>query len=297
MIKRLLFFTFIFFIAGIFQVSAKRVPGSDTCWTRRGDVGLNLTQASFSNWSAGGENTIGFVVNLNYSADMKKGKHLWQNRFETSYGFNKTESDGHKKTSDKIYLSSNYGYNVGKAWYISAMANVQTQYTDGFNYSMKPKDRISAFLAPAHVTAGLGAKWNPKPFFTATLSAASWRGVIVREEELRESYGIDIDKNIRNEFGGDLTFEYNQYVMKNINLFSRLQFFSDYLNNPENVDLSWDVKILLTVNKWFSASITTSMLYDDDTKTKVTDAAGNTSLAGPKLQFKEMLGIGFSFAF
>lgn len=69
----------------------------DSNWLLSGVAGLNLSQISLSNWSAGGENAVGFDVHFAYSADYKRSRHLWQNRIELAYGLNQTESDGTKK--------------------------------------------------------------------------------------------------------------------------------------------------------------------------------------------------------
>ena len=100
--------------------SAKNHVSRDSSWTYGGNAALNLNQVSLSNWSAGGENAVGFDVLMNYSADYKKGKHLWQNRLEMAYGLNQTENTGTKKTNDKLYLSSTYGREIGKNIYLSA---------------------------------------------------------------------------------------------------------------------------------------------------------------------------------
>ncbi|MBP3419932.1 MAG: DUF3078 domain-containing protein [Marinifilaceae bacterium] len=290
-------------IVGVGAANAVEVPGADTCWTKSGNIGLNLTQVSFSNWAAGGDNSFGFTASFNYSADMKKGKSLWQNRLETMYGLNKTKSDGTKKTNDRLYISSNYGYSIGKAWYVSAMAELSTQFANGYNYGTDPKTKISEFMAPGNITAGLGVKWNPKTYFTATLSAASWRGVVVRDSSLRANYGWDtsdkekMDKKIRNEFGGDLTMVFQKDIIKNVNLYTRLQLFSNYLQSPANVDVKWDVQFVLTVNKWLSTNISTNMIYDNDTKTIGKNDDGEDVLKGAKVQFKEALSIGFTVNF
>ncbi|MDE6451057.1 MAG: DUF3078 domain-containing protein, partial [Odoribacter sp.] len=140
-----------------------------------GNAGLNLNQVSLSNWASGGENAIGFDVLLNYSADYKKDKHLWQNRLEMAYGLNQTEISGTKKTNDKLYYSSTYGYEMRKSLYLSAMLNFNTQFAKGYDYKTDPRTYISRFMSPGYVTAGLGLTWNPRAWITATLSAISWR--------------------------------------------------------------------------------------------------------------------------
>lgn len=80
-------------------------------WKSSGAAGLSLSQASFSNWNAGGDPAIAVNASFNYSLDYNDGSNLWTNRLELAYGINRTSTDGTRKTNDKIYLSSNYGYN------------------------------------------------------------------------------------------------------------------------------------------------------------------------------------------
>ena len=109
--KKFIFIS-LFTILSTTFVCATNHYSRDSSWTYGGNGGVNLSQISLSNWAAGGENAVGFDLLLNYSADYKQNKHLWQNRFEMAYGLNRTESDGTKKTNDKLYFSSTYGYEI-----------------------------------------------------------------------------------------------------------------------------------------------------------------------------------------
>lgn len=276
------------------SVRSEEVIKKDSCWTLSGVTGLNLTQVSLSNWSAGGEDAIGFDARFAYSADYKKKKHLWQNRLELAYGLNRTESEGAKKTNDKIYFSSTYGYEMAKNLYFSGMVNFNSQFAKGYDYKAEPKVLISRFMSPGYLMGGLGLTWNPKKYFTATLSALSWRGTFVSSDILSEqgAFGVTPGKHLFSEMGGNLKLEVNYEFLKNMTLYSRADFFSNYLEDPQNVDVRWDVTINMKVNKWFSANISTNMIYDNDTK--ITQKDGSQ---GPRLQFKETLGIGFQMNF
>ena len=94
--------------------ASAREKTDTTYWTRKGVAGLNLSQVSLTNWSAGGDGSVAFDALFNYSLDYKKERHLWQNRLELAYGMSHTSSDGARKTNDKIYLSSTYGYEIAK---------------------------------------------------------------------------------------------------------------------------------------------------------------------------------------
>jgi len=78
--------------------------------------------------------------------------------------------------------------------------------------------------------------------------------------------------------------------MKNIDLKSRMEFFSNYNRNPQNIDVNAEVLLLFKVNKLFSASAQFNLIYDDDIKIK--DINGQI---GPRTQFKSVLGIGLYY--
>ena len=159
--KTFIFISVLFFIT-TYPIMATNHLSQDSSWTYGGNGGLNLSQVSLSNWASGGENAVGFDVFLNYSANYKQKKHLWQNRIEMAYGLNQTETSGTKKTNDKIYFSSTYGYEMTKNLYLSALLNFNTQFAKGYDYKTDPRTYISRFMSPAYLTTGLGLTWNPK---------------------------------------------------------------------------------------------------------------------------------------
>ena len=85
----------------------------------------------------------------------------------------------------------------------------------------------------------------------------------------------------------------NYEVAKNINVISKLELFSDYLDNPQNIDVNWQVLVELKVNSWLNVNFSTELIYDDDVIIK--DA--NDIPLGPRTQFKQMLMVGVGYAF
>lgn len=277
-------------------VTALRAQGgTDTAaWAKKGVAGVNLSQVSLSNWSAGGDGSVAFDLYLNYSLDYKHAKHLWQNRMELAYGMNNTSSNGVRKTNDKIYLSSIYGYKIAKSWYASALLNFNTQFANGYDYGSDSREFISRFMAPGYLMGGVGVTWNPKKWFTATLTPATWRGTFVCSSRLSDegAFGVDPGKRLLSEFGANLKLEANYEFLPNMTVYTRLDLFSDYLHDPQNVDVRWDIQLTMKINKWFSANLNLNMIYDDDVKFRQSD--GRMS---PRLQFKEVLGVGFQANF
>ena len=266
----------------------------DSVWITNGYAGLKLTQVSFTNWATGGDNAFAFDLQGTYQADYKHNKHIWQNRIELSYGLNKTKSEITKKTSDKIYLNSNYGYEIYKRLYLSALLNFQSQFTRGYDYGVNPDVYVSQFMAPGYLMTGIGLTWIPNKFFTAVLSPAAWRGTFVLNDRLSDegAYGVKPGKKLLSEFGANLKLEGRYEFLKNMTLYSRLDLYSDYLRKPQNVDVNWEVQINILINKWFSTTLTTNMVYDDDVKITLSDGR-----KVKRVQFKELLGVGVQFNF
>lgn len=273
---------------------AKAQPGRDTIWKRGGSTAINLTQISLSNWAAGGDNTVGFNLQFTYFADYKKLRHIWNNRLEFDYGLNKTKTDGTKKTNDKIYFSSVYGYELIKNLYLSGLMTFQSQFAKGYDYSTDPRTYTSRFMSPGYLLAGAGLTWTPKTWFTATFTPATWRGTFVDSDILSNEgqFGVTPGKHLFSEFGANLRMVIQYEFLKNMTIFTRLGFYSNYLEKPQNVDINWDVQLNMAINQWFAATITTNMIYDDNTKILQKDGT-----KGPRLQFKEALAIGFNFTF
>lgn len=75
-------------------------------------------------------------------------------------------------------------------------------------------------------------------------------------------------------------------------VYSRLDLYSDYLRKPQNVDVNWEVQLNMVINKWFSTTLTTNLVYDDDVLIGLSDGR-----RVKRVQFKELLGVGLQFNF
>lgn len=269
-------------------------PARDTAWTEEGVIGLKMTQVSLTNWSAGGVSSLAFDALLNYSADFKRDRHLWQNRLELAYGISSSKGERVRKTNDKIYLASTYGYKIAKSLYWSLLFKFQTQFYNGYNYDKPELDYISKFMAPAYITVGTGLTWTPRSYLTVTLAPASWRGTLVLDDRLSDegAFGVDPGDKILHEFGANLKAEITYPIWENVKIYSRLELYSNYLEKPQNVDVHWDVQLNMSVNKWLSTTLTTNLVYDDNVKIVQKDGT-----AGSRVQFKEVLGVGLQFQF
>jgi len=93
-----------------------------------------------------------------------------------------------------------------------------------------------------------------------------------------------------------VTNQFKKEIFKNINLDHRLSLYSDYINNFGNIDVDWQIQLDMVVNQYVRANISTNVIYDDDIKSKQ-DIDGIQVTRGPKVQLKQILGVGLSYVF
>lgn len=314
-------FNVIALIAIIGSVSAQTTEAEETLkkqskdsldgWKVGGVVSLNLTQVSFTNWSAGGENSVSVTGLVSLFANYKKGKSTWDNALDLSYGIIQQGNANVQKTDDKIDFTTKYGQKAFKNWYYAGLINFKSQMTAGYNY---PDDstKISTFMAPGYLLGAIGMDYKPSEVFTLFISPLTTKMTFVNDQKLADAgaYGVDpaeLDafgniinngKTSRSEYGGYLRALLKKEVMKNINLQTKLELFSNYSEEPTHVDVNWEVLIALKVNKYISATISTQLIYDHDIDINVDDNGdGVVDYVGPRTQFKEILGIGLSYKF
>lgn len=289
----------------IFQAKDSLTP---KYWTSKKTVGLLLTQTSFVNWNAGGANSIAGILSADVDYNYKKGRLFWNNKFKGRYGLNKKEGTKLRKTNDVFEISSKFGYRKSddSEWYNSARFNFRTQFANGYKYPDRDTS-ISQFFAPAYLFLGVGSQYTSKtrklklyisPLTNKTTIVANQRlanrGSFGVQKAVYEGTGDDRKlvkegKNSKVEFGSLFSGEWEHKVMENILMKNKLGMYSDYLNKFGNIDFDWELKFNLVVNKYVKANVGTHILYDDDVKDKEDDK--------PKIQLKQILGIGLTYTF
>ncbi len=256
-------------------------------WSIEGQHTLTLNQAAFSNWVGGGANNLGWIAGVNYNMTYLKDKDLWENIVILGYGQNNTKGIGTRKTQDVINLSTNYGRQISKSWYASAGAGLLTQFAPGYEDGNNPDaPKISNFMAPGYFSVGAGFTYRPNENFTLTLRPANARWTFVLDEDLQTkgTYGLknDGDSSLF-QFGFLATAQYKLKIMENITLINNASLFSNYLDHPERMVLSYGGILNMKINKYISSIITVDLLYDHNQIKKT--------------QLKQTLGVGLAYNF
>ncbi|HMR20394.1 MAG TPA: DUF3078 domain-containing protein, partial [Sphingobacterium sp.] len=218
-------------------------------WTVKGENTFLINQSSFSNWAAGGVNSFAGNLVLNYDFNYAKDKWSWDNKVIMAYGKTFQDAIKWRKNDDRLILNSLLGYKAAEKWLYTFYTNFNTQFADGFSYdSDNNATLISRAFSPAYLSFGPGFAFKESDNFRVNISPAAARLVIVGDENLRTAYGVDIDKAVRTEFGASLDTYYKVDLMENISFENILKLYSNYLEEPKNVDVDYTANIFMKVN-------------------------------------------------
>ena len=273
-------------------------------WTFKGDAGINLSQTSLTNWSAGGESSIAGNALVNLNATYLKNNHKWVSNLNTEYGLTWTPSNKLNKTVDKLVLNTQYGYALDKKdhWFISAEADFRTQYDKGYKdvaSHLADNDTaptyISKIMAPGYLNVSVGVEYHLKSLLDVYVAPAVMRTTFVEDKFLSDqgAFGVTPGERYLIQAGLQIQGNVNWEITPKIILSSGLTLFTPYSKDFGNFVVDWDVLLVMKVTSWLNAQIGTTLKYDD--KIKTTDKNGN--VRGPKVQFREMLTIGLAYMF
>ena len=292
-------------IIGLLGVVGLRAQTADTAaipknWKLSGSTAINMTQSSYSNWASGGQNSVAGVASGGIALDYAKNKWQWNTTLDLAYGLMVQDESGRSKTDDKIEFASKLGHKATKYWYYTILTQFKTQFDKGYkSYPVEDADKwnyTSRFMAPGYLTVSLGMDYNPNADFSLFISPITLRATYVQDKMLSDlgSYGVDPGKKSLIQYGAFVKAIYQKKMVEDRILFkTKLELFTDWENKPQNIDVNWEVNFDFKVTKWLSTRLYTQMIYDDDIRIPDNDG----SLKGPKLQFKEVLGIGLSYIF
>jgi len=305
MMNRILTVLFIFSLTVGFTQSdsTKNEKPTNPNWKLKSIYSLNLTQSSFTNWAAGGRNNISGLAFINAQANYKKNKLKWTNSVGLNLGGVQYFDEDIQKTDDVIDIQSTFSYELKKSWFLSLLGGFRTQFLEGFS-SAEDTIRSSGFMAPGYLNLSLGIEYIPNDNFKIMISPVSGKFTFVQDQFLANqgAFGVEpavlndagqivtLGETYRAELGSFVRVVYEKEIMDNISLRSRVEFFSNYLEEPQNIDVNGELIMDFKVNDWFSASLQLNLIYDDDIQ--IEDRFGDV---GPRTQFKQVLGLGLTY--
>ena len=280
-------------------------------WHVGGLINISFTQASFTNWAAGGVNSLGLASMLSFHANYRNEKFSWLNDIQLGYGFQKQDEQKLQKTTDQIAVTSSVGYKVFDHTSLTFLTNFQSQFQPGYTNAADTV-LLSDFMSPAYWVLALGLNYSPVNTLHVFLSPITARFTFVENQQLADAGAFGVDpavynalgvktqngKNISTAVGAYFKGDFRWKLMDNIALTTNLELFSDYLKDPQNIVVNWTTFLQLKVNKYISATLNTQLIYDNTIAIPIYKDEGGVSTLigkGPRTQFKDVLGVGFAY--
>jgi hypothetical protein len=153
--------------------------------------------------------------------------------------------------------------------------------TDDFNQ----KVTISHFFSPAYLQVGPGMLWKKSDNLKFNFAPATSRMIFVHSHftKFGPAFGVEQGDSSRFEFGAAVNAYYKFSIMENVTMENIANLYSNYLDNPGNVDIDYQMNLVMKINKYLSANVSFQAIYDDN-------AIG-------AFQIREVFGLGLNYGF
>ena len=252
-------------------------------WTKTGTVTFLLNQSSFDNWVAGGTSNVSGTLGVNYDFNLLKGDWTWDNKLIAAFGITKIKGEDIQKSDDRFEWNSLLGKKASGNWYYSAFLNFKTQFADDLDSDTEGPTKL---FSPAYFQFGPGMLWKKSDNLKVNIAPATSKLVLVDKDLTlpNEAYfGVEEGKSTRYELGASIGAYYKFNIMENVSMENILNLYSNYLEDPQNVDIDYTMNLVMTINKYLSANLAFQAIYDDN--------------AFEGLQTREVFGLGVNYNF
>lgn len=237
---------------------------------------LKFSQYYYDNWAKDGYTqvalTMGYVGTYTYT----RSSYIWDSRLDLAFGFLKIDMNADKifddskylrKSDDKIDFTSTFSWKMKHNWNCNASVNLKSQWYDSYKFYADPEQEptlMSALFSPAYMITSLGFEYK-KEYWNASFSFITGKNTFVLDRRINPAdYGV-MEGYSHMGWGSYVRFYYKKDIMKNINLYTRIEMFWEYQKELlTETDINWEATLEFKVNNWLSAFASINVIYDVD---------------------------------
>jgi len=300
MMKKTLLFAFSLLFCTVVSYSQEEndsIPPNG--WTKEGNIQLLFNQSAFNKeWTGGGTSSVAGNLAVDYQFNYRKDDFTWDNKIIANYGLTKVRGDEFaRKTSDRLELNSIAGKQMEETnFYYTWFLNFRTQFAKGYEFSEDPetgetiRTETTHFMSPGYIQTGPGIMYKKSDNFILNFAPATSRFILVDKDFTStegytdgDYFGVDEGKSMRFELGASLSAFVSYEVLENVTMEHSLGLYSNYLEEPGNVDIDYLLNLEMGINDYLSANFIFQAIYDDNAVTA--------------FQIREVFGLGINFGF
>ena len=267
------------------EVSKMAAKDAADGWLKGGGIGLDLTGLRLINPRVGaGDNKFGIGGLGTFFFNYKNGKDYWNNgiNFQLAVqNFNVGTKTKYQKSLDVIRFNSRYGHQIKNKLFGAIDFGVETlmlptyagNFTSGEVAGEKP---IAQLFSPARITLSPGLDYKHDDHFSVFFAPIGLKIIYVADQDIA-NLGIhgtqlvdenDPSKGFEQMFlqaGANLQAKYNnKFINEKLSYTTKLDLFSNYLHNPQNIDVLWGHALDIAITKNISLALMGELFYDHD---------------------------------
>ena len=233
-------------------------------WTTSSSPALKIGEFLYHNWSATGNSQIDITGTFFGNYKYTHPKFVWDNIVDLAYGYAWQDLDNsaadsvggrfetHRKSNDKIDLTSAISWKAYKDWGASFTANFKSQFGAGYEYEgigfNAIETKVSGFMAPGYLTTALSFEYK-RADWSISLSFLTGKTTFVYDDSLiaqGKTYGVIQEDNFDPTDPATFTHAYfalgsyvkalylKKDIVPNLDLYARVELFYDY-KKPKNM--------------------------------------------------------------
>ena len=270
-------------------------------------VNVQFSQVQLSQWAAGGQSSASLIAKVDQFWEYDGTDFGWDTEFHGAFGLlHRPDDQIIMKTDDRIELATKLGRRLKDKGSLTALGSFRTQLAPGYatvNGLPDANQVTSRIMAPGYVVLALGLDMKPTETTTIFVAPFTSKSTFVLDDSLSSQglFGVLPGERARHEVGGYVRVGLKEQVTENVTYAVRLDLFSNYLEEPEAIDIFTDHVLTLKVNSWLSTTLGLTLIYDKDVELVLRepnpDIPGDLGDVGPGVQLKQILAVGLSLKF
>lgn len=268
----------------------RAIQNQTTPWRKEATLMLQLSQNYVSkNWYAGGNTNFALlgIAQGTIKYDDKK-RITWENSGEWRFGFNTVSGDSLRKINtneDILKLYTKLGIKIVNKLSYSFAADFQTHF---FNtWKENTKDLKTGSFTPVRFNLSTGLDYKPVEGLSIFFAPLTYKLVAARDtiHVAQTNFSIPQGQKVLNDVGSSIRVEWVWKPVREISLETNFYFYTNF----RRVEIDWETTCNFIINRFISARVMLHPRFDNTVILPDDERA--------KLQFKELISIGFAHKF
>lgn len=255
-------------------------------WKLAGIVSGSLNVTQFTDWQAGGNDTVSITGRGEFWAVRSTERYEWKNRLRSEYGVSKTNGDEFRNSADLLKLDSRFERKFHSKALAYCRGYLDTHLANQYEYFDAPSDvildgdrvytgirkfRVSRGFDPIMLEQGLGIGYTLYKPEDQSSEITIMSGLGARQK-ITDAYYIAADDKTTPEFEYSMVDSDSEFGVElvldtliTINKHAKFTSFAAvFMGLDDNLwRIRWDNSLDITLGRYVGVSLTADLIYDE----------------------------------